>query len=80
MDISPLIDIPEVKPAIEQIRREWCQKMSPKRRHSLAQLRMGAILTAWAGDRGEVGAEWRCFFCPPDEPATSLVADVSYFS
>lgn len=80
MDIAPLIDIPEVKPAIEQIRGSWFQKVSPKRRHSLAQSRMATIVTAWAGERGEVGTEWRCYFFPPDEPATSLVADVSYFS
>ncbi len=80
MDIAPLIDIPEIKPAIEQIRGVWHQKMSPKRRHSLAQFRMAAILTLWAGERGEVGTEWRCYFFPPDEKASSLVADVSYFS
>lgn len=80
MDIAPLIAIPEVKPAIEQIRGAWYQKMSPRRRHALAQFRMAERLTAWAGDRGEVGTEWRCYFFPSDEPATSLVADVSYFS
>ena len=80
MDIQPLIDIPEVKPAIEQIRGAWYRKMSPKHRHSLAQFRMATVLTEWAGDRGEVGTEWRCYFFPSNEPATSLVADVSYFS
>ncbi len=80
MNIAPLLPIPEVKPAIEQIRGQWHQKVSPQRRHALAQGRMCAILTAWAEHRGEVGPEWRCYlFCDEDEP-TSLVADVSYYS
>lgn len=72
MDIAPLLDIPEVKPAIEQIRGQWHQKVSPKRRRSLAQSRMGTALTHWAGSYGEVGTEWRCYlFGDGDEP-TSL--------
>ena len=80
MDIAPLLDIPEVKPAIEQIRGRWHQKVSPQRRHSLAQFRMSAALTRWAGERGEVGPEWRCYLFDDDAEPTSLVADVSYFS
>lgn len=80
MDIAPLLDIPEVKPAIEQIAGRREQKMSPKRRHAIMQFRLGRTLSDWAGDAGEVGSEWRCYFFPADGEPSSLVPDVSYYS
>jgi len=80
LQVAPELGIPEVKPAIEMVRGRWQQKMSPRRRHALLQLRLGAILTQWAGERGEVGSEWRCYILPPAEKPSSLVPDVAYFS
>jgi Uma2 family endonuclease len=72
--------IPEVKPAIESIRGRFEQKVSPRRRHAILQLRIGALLAQWAGNRGEVGTEWRFYISPPGEVASSLVPDVAFVS
>lgn len=80
MQITPELGIPEVKPAIESIRGRWIQKVSPQSRHSIVQSRLGALLGAWAGRRGHVGTEWRCYFLPEGERWSSLVPDVAYFS
>src|SRR5215469_10224109 len=80
MQEAPELGIPEVKPAIELVRGRWEQKMSPRRRHAILQGRLCAILTQWAGNRGEVGTEWRCYILPPAERPSSLVPDVAYFS
>ncbi|MGA8575668.1 MAG: Uma2 family endonuclease [Candidatus Cybelea sp.] len=80
MQVAPELGIPEVKPAIEAVRGRWEQKMSPRRRHAILQARLCVVLTAWAGDRGEVGCEWRCYLLPPGEKPSSLVPDVAYFS
>src|SRR5271154_1871234 len=72
--------IPEVKPAIESIRGRWERKMSPRRRHAILQRKIGALLADWAGDRGEVGSEWRVYLSPLGEEPSSLVPDVAYFS
>ncbi|HYL27458.1 MAG TPA: Uma2 family endonuclease [Candidatus Nitrosotalea sp.] len=77
---APELGIPEVKPAIEMLRGRWEQKTSPRRRHAILQSRFSATLTGWAGDRGEVGSEWRCYILPPKEKPSSLVPDVAYFS
>ena len=80
MQEAPELGIPEIKPAIEMVRGRWEQKMSPRRRHAILQFRLAAVLTAWAGQRGEVGSEWRCYILPPKEKPSSLVPDVAYFS
>jgi Uma2 family endonuclease len=77
---APKLGIPEVKPAIEMVRGRWEPKMSPRRRHAILQARFCAILIEWAGERGEVGSEWRCYILPPKEKPSSLVPDVAYFS
>jgi Uma2 family endonuclease len=74
------MSIPEVKPAIESIRGRWERKMSPRRRHAMLQLRMGTLLADWAGNRGEVGTEWRFYISPPGQEPSSLVPDVAYVS
>jgi Uma2 family endonuclease len=80
MQVAPDLGIPEVKPAIEMVRGRWEPKMSPQRRHAILQFRLCAVLNAWAGERGEVGSEWRCYILPPEEKPSSLVPDVAYFS
>jgi Uma2 family endonuclease len=80
MQIAPELGIPEVKPAIESVRGRWERKMSPRRRHAILQGRLCGILNEWAGERGEVGSEWRCYLLPPGEKPSSLVPDVAYFS
>lgn len=80
MQIAPELGIPEIKPAIESIGGRWMQKVSPQSRHSVLQARLGALLGTWAGRRGQVGTEWRCYFLPQGERWSSLVPDVAYFS
>ncbi len=80
MQIAPELGIPDIKPAIESIGGRRIQKVSPRSRHSVVQLRLGALLAVWAGRRGEVGTEWRCYFASPGERWSSLVPDVAYFS
>jgi Uma2 family endonuclease len=80
MQVAPELGIPEVKPAIESIRGRWERKISPRRRHALLQLRIGTIFTEWAGDRGEVGSEWRCYLLDESSSPSSLVPDVAYYS
>jgi Uma2 family endonuclease len=80
MQLAPELGIPEVKPAIESIHGRWFQKMSPRRRHSLVQGRMYALLATWAGDRGDVGPEWRFYLVPEAGKPSSLVPDVAYLS
>lgn len=74
------IVLPERKPALEWILGEAVQKVSPKRRHALVQLAIGAILDAWGGERGDVGTEWRFRLAPPAEVRRPLIPDVAYFS
>jgi Uma2 family endonuclease len=69
--------------AITEPESEWVcgralQKMSPTRSHSLLQAALSAALSEWAGERGEVGPEWRFRVSPPGEPARPLVPDVAY--
>src|SRR5579862_4096759 len=80
MQEAPDLGIPEVKPAIESIRGHWTRKMSPQRRHAIQQSRLCELLTRWAGERGEVGSEWRFYFLPEDDRPSSLVPDVAYVS
>ncbi len=80
MRVAPDLGIPEGKPAIESIRGRWERKVSPQRRHALLQARLCALLMRWAGDRGEVGTEWRFHLMPAHERASSLVPDVAYVS
>ena len=74
------LELPECKPAIESIRGRWESKVSPQRRHNILQTRLGMLLTQWAGERGEVGSEWRFYLAPAGEEPSSLVPDVAYYS
>ena len=76
------IVLPEAKPAFEWVNGRALQKMSPKRRHSLAQTRFAAALLDWAEafGSGMVGTEWRFRVMPPGEERRPLVPDVAFLS
>lgn len=77
---APELGIPETKPYIESIRGRWERKVSPRRRHNILQARFSIVLTAWAGDRGEVGSEYRFYLYEEGQKPSSLVPDVAYYS
>ena len=76
------IFLPEAKPALEWVNNRVLQKVSPKRKHALAQGRFVAALDAWARDRssGMAGTEWHFQVQPPGEISRTLVPDVAYLS
>jgi Uma2 family endonuclease len=76
------IVLPTAKPALEWVNGRILQKMSPKRKHALAQGRFFAALDAWAQSHGSgtVGTEWECRIAPPSESRRPLVPDVAYLS
>jgi Uma2 family endonuclease len=74
------IVLPETTPETEWIGDRPVQKMSPTRKHSKLQLAFANALEAWAGDRGDVGTEWRFRASPPGEDIHPLVPDVAYMS
>jgi Uma2 family endonuclease len=70
------------KPAFEWINGRAVRKVSPKRRHSLAQMRFAQALDSWARRRGAgmVGTEWQFDVQPPGEERRPLVPDVAFLS
>jgi Uma2 family endonuclease len=76
------IVLPPAKPALEWVNGRVLQKVSPQRRHALAQSRFATALDAWAQARGSgvVGTEWECRIAPPGEVRRPLVPDVAYLS
>jgi Uma2 family endonuclease len=76
------IVLPEVKPALEWIGGRAVQKVSPRRKHALAQTRFAAALESWAraGGRGTVGTEWEFRLKPPGDVRRPLVPDVAFIS
>jgi Uma2 family endonuclease len=76
------IVLPETKPETEWIGDRPVQKVSPTRKHALLQLAFANALKDWAqaGDRGEVGTEWRFRASPPGEDIHPLVPDATYMS
>jgi Uma2 family endonuclease len=72
----------DVKPSLEWVNNRILQKVSPARKHALAQGRFYAALDAWARERGAgtVGTEWRFQVAPPGEIRRSLVPDVGFLS
>lgn len=72
----------DVKPALEWVNNRILQKVSPRRKHALAQGRFFGALDTWARERGSgtVGTEWRFQVQPPGEIPRSLVPDVGYLS
>jgi Uma2 family endonuclease len=74
----PEIVLPQTEPETEWVRGRALQKVSPTRSHALLQMTLGAALLEWAGDRGEVGTEWRFRIAPPGEAGRPLVPDIAF--
>ncbi len=74
------IELPDDTPEWEWVRGRALQKMSPAYAHAKLQFAFARALTDWAGDRGEVGTEWRFRIAPPGEIRRPLVPDVSYLA
>ena len=76
------IYLPETKPALEWVNNRVLQKVSPKRKHALAQGRCVGALDAWAQTFacGMAGTEWHFQVQPPGEISRTLVPDVAYLS
>jgi Uma2 family endonuclease len=74
--------LPEVKPALEWVGGRIVQKVSPRRKHALAQTRFAIALETWArdGGRGTVGTEWEFRLKPPGDVRRPLVPDVAFVS
>jgi Uma2 family endonuclease len=83
MDAAPAIReivLPKTKPETEWLLDRPVQKVSPTRRHAVLQLAFALRLKAWAGNRGQVGTEWRFRITPPGEITRPLVPDVAFLS
>jgi Uma2 family endonuclease len=76
------ITLPEAEPAFEWVNGRALQKVSPRRRHGLAQFRFSAALDDWAQEHaaGNVATEWRFHIQPPGEVRRPLVPDVAFLS
>ncbi|HXW52236.1 MAG TPA: Uma2 family endonuclease [Candidatus Acidoferrales bacterium] len=76
------IKLPEAKPAFEWVNGRALQKVSPRHRHGLAQMRFAAALDAWTNTRrsGTVATEWRFHIQPAGEIRRPLVPDVAFLS
>lgn len=76
------ISLPETKPALEWVNNRVLQKVTPRRKHALAQGCFFAALHAWArrNANGMAGTEWHFQVRPPGEIARTLVPDVAYLS
>jgi len=76
------IVLQEVKPALEWVGGRAVQKVSPQRKHALAQTRFAMALDTWAsvGRCGTVGTEWEFRLKPPGDVRRPLVPDVAYIS
>lgn len=76
------ITLPETKPALEWVNGRALQKVSPPRKHALAQMRFAAALDAWTKvtGAGNAGTEWRFQVEPPGEVRRPLVPDVAFLS
>jgi Uma2 family endonuclease len=77
-----IILLDNVKPALEWVNNRVVQKVSPKRKHALAQGRFVSALGAWAdaGGYGMVGTEWHFQVQPPGEISRTLVPDLAFLS
>ena len=76
------IILPDAKPALEWVNNRVLQKVSPKRKHALAQLEFATALGTWARARGcgMAGTEWHFQVQPPGKISRTLVPDVAYLS
>lgn len=76
------IVLPDAKSALEWVNDRVLQKVSPRRKHALAQMEFASGVGVWARARGSgmAGTEWRFQVQPPGEIRRSLVPDVAYVS
>ena len=76
------IFLPEAKPALEWVNNRVLQKVSPKRKHALAQGEFITALGMWARTHrsGTAGTEWHFQIQPPGEISRTLVPDVAFLS
>ncbi len=76
------IVLPETKPATEWVNGRALQKVSPQRKHALAQSVFVSRLLDWANRQGSgrVGTEWEFRIQPPGQARRPLVPDVAYLS
>jgi Uma2 family endonuclease len=76
------IILPDTKPALEWVNNRVLQKVTPRRKHALAQGVFTAALDAWSRHRksGMAGTEWHFQVQPPGEISRTLVPDVAYLS
>ncbi|MBV8366527.1 MAG: Uma2 family endonuclease [Candidatus Eremiobacteraeota bacterium] len=74
--------MPEAKPALEWVNNRVLQKVSPKRRHAVAQSEFVSALTAWTHERknGVAATEWHFQVRPPGEIGRTLVPDIAFLS
>jgi Uma2 family endonuclease len=68
------------RPYVEFLAGKAVAKPYAQRRHAVLQARMATAVVRLAGDRGDVGTEWRFYMSSPGDPRTSLVPDVSFVS
>ena len=74
--------LPEAKPALEWINNRVVQKVTPVRKHALAQGEFMAALSMWSRQHknGMAGTEWHFQIQPPGEISRTLVPDVAFLS
>ena len=67
---------------MEWVNGRAMQKVSPRRKHGLAQMRFATALDRWATRRrlGRVATEWDYRIQPPGEVRRPLVPDVAFLS
>jgi len=73
-----LLDPPSDQPEIEVIDGRAVAKVSPRLTHGLVQVRLAALLQAWAGTRGLVSIETRFRLSSTPGKGNSFVPDISY--
>ncbi len=76
------ITLAETEPATEWVNGRALRKVSPQRKHALAQGVLISALYEWAvrEGSGRVGTEWEFRIAPPGEIRRPLVPDVAYLS
>jgi Uma2 family endonuclease len=65
------------KPYTEILAGRLVRKVSSRRRHAILQPRLAMLVARLAGERGDVGTEWR-FYMRAGQPRTSLVPDIAF--
>jgi len=74
--METLVDLPE----IEYLDGAAYPKVSPKRKHAVVQRIISNVIAECAGDRGDVGTEWRFRIGGSDASGTEFLPDVAYVS